>query len=267
MVNLCANSRGGDEPCALLTFSPDGSLVAALGKKEDREGVKGFAALWRVADGKLLWRFTKWLPVSKANQVNNRDARLLTHGQLLVTWSLDNKTGLLWRVKDGQLSQEVNLQTTSGVYGLRLASDGQWIAFKESGIRLRRMTGGMPRPHCTFWADAFLAFSPDSRFVAGFEQCVRRQVAVQLGALPVIEESLHTLQEHQTVNAACPPHAEVDFFGRGERQGCAGDQSSGVERGGDADAVQRAREGREAPRGDERTAPHPPDVFAHARAD
>ncbi len=81
-----------------------------------------------------------------------------------------------------------------------------------------------------------------ARQAQGFEQCVRRQVAVQLGALPVIEEILHTLQGRQTVNAACPPHAEVDF-GRVRRQGCAGDQSLRLERGGDADAVQRAREG------------------------
>ncbi len=31
-----------------------------------------------------------------------------------------------------------------------------------------------------------------ARQAQGFEQCVRRQVAVQLGALPVIEEILHT---------------------------------------------------------------------------
>jgi transposase len=44
-----------------------------------------------------------------------------------------------------------------------------------------------------------------------FEQFVRRQVAVQLGAFPILERFLNTLQIRQTVNEFCPTQSQVDF--------------------------------------------------------
>lgn len=44
-----------------------------------------------------------------------------------------------------------------------------------------------------------------------FEQWLQRQVAVQVGALPVLEGFLTTLQVRQTVNHTCPTQAAIDW--------------------------------------------------------
>ncbi len=174
---LVRRLKGGQDPLALRTsdfkylvrFSPDGQLlgvVTIIKYTGDKSYTNHFfASVWRIKDGKQLYQFNRYVPITV---VWNADACLLSDGTLYIACAFYEgkkaKTAL-WRIRKGKWDLVKTWQVGAN---LAFSPNGKWLAISlDHTTQLWRLTPSTPRlVHKLPNMGKVLNFSHNSQFLA-----------------------------------------------------------------------------------------------------
>ncbi len=174
---LVRRLKGGQDPLALKTsdftylvrFSPDGQLlgvVTIIKYTGDKSYTNHFfASVWRIKDGKQLYQFSRYVPITV---VRNADACLLSDGTLYIACAFYEgkraKTAL-WRIRKEKWDL---VKTWQEGADLAFSPNGKWLAIGlVRNTQLWRLTPSTPHlVHKLPNVGKMLSFSHNSQFLA-----------------------------------------------------------------------------------------------------